>query len=136
MKHNLVATMLLLFSAAVAVNAQNVTAERPMKVRVSYQALDTFAVKKVLPSTPCSNEANHEEGTVRIAVLVDSDGTIKTARRDSGDPVLADCAIAAIRQWQFRPYILNNTPVQIESSIVVKFSKGRSEVVPGNTDNR
>jgi periplasmic protein TonB len=125
------AAIVLLFSACIAANAQNLAPQKPRRIRVSERLLDTVAVKKVLPSTPCSKDAEHEKGVVTIAVLGDYDGKVKSASLLSGDSVLADCAILAIQQWEFKPYLINDNPVQVESRIVMKFSKERAEIVFG-----
>jgi protein TonB len=65
---------------------------------------------------------------VTIGVLVDYDGTVKSTSPVSGDPVLADVATRAIMQWQFKPFIINGEAVEVESCIVMKFSKKRAEV--------
>jgi protein TonB len=39
----------------------------------------------------------------------------------SGDAVLAHAAIDAVRQWKYRPFLLNDEPVQIETQITIKF---------------
>lgn len=91
-----------------------------------------IVLKKVLPRPPWSGEPAHEKGVVAIAVLVDYDGTLKSTSSISGDPVLADVAAHAIHQWQFKPFVLNGEPVQVESRIVMKFSKKRADVVPGD----
>lgn len=66
-----------------------------------------------------------------VGVLVDYDGTVKSTSPISGDPVLADVATRAIKQWQFKPFIINGEAVQVESRIVMKFSKKRAEVALG-----
>jgi outer membrane biosynthesis protein TonB len=48
-----------------------------------------------------------------------------------GDPVLGDVAENAVKQWQFRPFMLNGEPVQVDSRIAMKFTKKRAEVVVG-----
>jgi len=115
--------------------AQDVPAEKPKpqpvdkRIRVSEGVLDNIVLKKVLPRPPWSNDKAHEKGVVTISVLVDYDGTLKSTSLISGDPVLADVATHAIKQWQFKPYVVNGEPVRVESRIVMKFSKKRADVV-------
>jgi beta-lactamase class A len=108
------------------------SSEKPTRIRVSEGVLDGIVVKKVLPTLPCSKDGAHDKGLVTTAVLVDYDGTVKTASPMSGEPELANCAIVAIKQWQFKPYFINNAPVQVESRVVLKFSKKRVEAVVGD----
>jgi periplasmic protein TonB len=123
--------MLLLFAASTATQGQIVAPQAPMRIRVSERVLDGIALKKILPSAPCSADTEHEKGIVTIAVLIDYDGKVKSASRLSGDPVLAACAIPAVQQWQFKPYVINGNPVQVESRVVMKFSKKHVQIVLG-----
>ncbi len=126
-----ITAIVLLFAACIAAHGQSIAPQKATRIRVSERVLDGVVLKKVLPSTPCSKDPEHEKGLVTIAVLVDYDGTVKNASLKSGDAVLADCAIAAVRQWQFKPSRINNDPVQVESRVVMKFSKKRVELVLG-----
>ena len=101
------------------------------RIRVSERVLDDMALKRVLPKPPWSNEKGHETGEVTVAVLVDYDGKVKSTRVTAGDPVLGDVAGNAVKQWLFKPFILNGEPVQMDSQVVMKFSKKRAEVVIG-----
>jgi protein TonB len=54
--------------------------------------------------------------------MISKAGTIENLRLVSGHPLLAGAAIEAVRQWRYRPYILNNEPVEVETQITVNFS--------------
>ena len=125
------AAIVLLISACNTANAQNHTLLKPTRIRVSARALDGIAIKRVLPNTPCGNDEEHENGVVTIAVVVDYDGKVKDTSLLSGDPILASCAVPAIQQWLFKPYVLNADPVQVESRIVMKFSNNHAQIVLG-----
>ncbi len=99
------------------------------RIRVSTRVMDSLISKRVLPQPPWSNSKGHEKGMVTVAVLVGYDGTVRGTSTVSGDPVLAAVAANAIKQWQYRPYIINGEPVQVESRVMVKFSKNSAEVV-------
>jgi TonB family protein len=126
--------IVLLFAGVCAAVGQNVVAEQPTRIRVSERVLYGLASKKVLPIPPyppCSKDSEHKQGVVTVAVLVDSDGRVRTASLMQGDPVLGDCATAAVREWQFKPYLINENPVQVESRVVMRFSKKRVELLLG-----
>jgi hypothetical protein len=131
MKTSTAFSLLFLLAASITVPGQSGVPQIPMRVRVSERVLDGVAVKRVLPSIPCSTDIGHEKGVVTIAVLVDYDGKVKSASRIAGDPVLADCAIPAVQQWEFKPYFIHDKPVQVESRVVMKFSKKRVQIVLG-----
>jgi hypothetical protein len=131
---NAIASLLMIIAVAISPLGQNVPAQKPpsnKRIRVSERVLDNIVLKKVLPQPPWSNDKAHEKGEVTISVLVDYDGTVKSTSLRSGDPILADVATHSIKQWQFKPYVVNDEPVQVESRIVMKFNKKRADVVLG-----
>jgi protein TonB len=54
--------------------------------------------------------------------VISKQGTIEGLRVVSGHPMLASAAIDAVSQWRYRPYVLNNEPVEVETQITVNFS--------------
>jgi periplasmic protein TonB len=130
MKSGLVIASLLL---VLPVTAQNpgTPAQKPTKIRVSERVLDSVVVKKVLPTVPCGTDPKQQNGAVTIAVVISKEGKVQSTSPLAGDPVLAECAMQAIQQWEFRPYLINGTAVQVESRVVLKFSKKKVEEDPG-----
>lgn len=129
----LIVSAILTCSCLFAQNPATDTSPTPQhvdkRIRVSERVLNDMASKRVLPQPPWSKENGHEKGEVTIGVLVDYDGTVKRTHVMSGDPVLGDVAEDAVKQWQFRPFTLNGEPVQVDSRVVIKFSKKHAEVV-------
>ena len=63
--------------------------------------------------------------TGRAVVLqaeISKDGTIQNLQLISGHPMLAPAAIEAVKQWRYKPYLLNGEPVAVETQVVVNFS--------------
>ena len=69
-------------------------------------------VDPVYSSTP--------RGTIRIAVIVGKDGHVRSATLTEGDPLLADAALKAVRQWVYRPTVSNWEPVEVRSEVLLK----------------
>jgi len=111
--------MLLLVTVPSTSQGQSVSPQTPMRIRVSERVLDGVTVKKVLQSTPCSTDSEHEKGVVTIAVLVDYDGKVKSASRLSGDPILTELNCLAISQ---KPPLAVYTP--LARPAVITFSVG------------
>ena len=57
-----------------------------------------------------------------LQAVISKQGTIENLRVLAGHPMLVPAAIEAVRQWRYRPYILNNEPVEVETQITVNFS--------------
>jgi protein TonB len=62
------------------------------------------------------------QGSVLLQAEISKDGSIQNLRLISGHPMLAPAAIEAVKQWKYRPYILNGEPVEVETQITVNFT--------------
>ncbi len=90
-------------------------------VRLSHMS-EGDLVRKVLPTYPPMARSARIQGTVVLQAMISKLGTIENLQLLSGHPLLAPAAIDAVRQWRYRPYILNNEPVEVETQITVNFS--------------
>jgi len=63
----------------------------------------------------------HKEGLVELLATVSKEGRISNIKVVSGDSMLTSAAIEAVRQWQYRPYLLNGQPLEVETQITVSF---------------
>jgi TonB family protein len=86
---------------------------------------DDVAVKsldhKVAPIYPNEARANRIQGTVVLHVVIGTDGSIKQTEPVSGDPVLAEAATVAVRQWKYKPTLLNAKSVEVDTIVKVDF---------------
>jgi protein TonB len=57
-----------------------------------------------------------------MRVTVDKEGNVANIQLISGHPILAPAAIDAVKQWKYRPYLLNGMPVEIETQVTVNFT--------------
>src|SRR5207237_4911640 len=62
------------------------------------------------------------QGRVVLTAIIGRSGEIETLLVKSGQPLLARAAEAAVKQWRYRPYILNGEAVEVETQIIVDFS--------------
>jgi periplasmic protein TonB len=65
------------------------------------------------------------QGEVRLHAIIARDGTIQSLSVSGGQPILAQAALEAVRQWRYRPYLLNGKAVEVETFITVNFRKDR-----------
>ena len=82
------------------------------------------ATKKVMPVYPDLARQARLEGTVRLHTLIDTDGNVVEVTYVSGPAMLVQAAIDAVKQWEFRPTILNGVPVQVECVLAIDFRLG------------
>ena len=81
-------------------------------------------IRKVQPTYPPLARAARIQGTVVLQAVISKEGGIENLRVLAGHPMLVPAAIEAVRQWRYRPYILNNEPVEVETQITVNFALG------------
>lgn len=82
-------------------------------------------VHRVEPVYPRMAILANMQGEVRLHALIARDGTIQSLSVSSGPPILTQAALDAVRQWRYRPYILNGQAVEVETFITVNFRKER-----------
>ena len=78
-------------------------------------------ISRVQPVYPVMAKATHTEGTVVLHAIIGRDGRIENLRVVSGHALLNQAALEAVGQWKFRPYILNGSPIEVETQIMVNF---------------
>ena len=79
-------------------------------------------VRKILPIYPPLARSARLQGQVVLQAAISKQGTIENLKVLAGHPMLVPAAIEAVRQWRYRPYILNSEPVEVETQITVNFS--------------
>ncbi len=89
-------------------------------LRVSHWAEGNI-IYRVQPSYPPIARLARVQGTVELRAIISKAGTIENLIAVSGHPMLVKSAIEAVRQWRYRPYLLNNEPLEVETEITVNF---------------
>ncbi|HUE52459.1 MAG TPA: energy transducer TonB [Terriglobales bacterium] len=94
----------------------------PQRVRVSQGVTQGLLLRKVQPAYPPLARQARIQGSVLLQAEISKDGSIENLHLISGHPMLAPAAIEAVKQWKYRPYILNGEPVEVDTQITVIFS--------------
>ena len=94
----------------------------PQRVRVSQGVTQGLLIKRIQPAYPPLARQARIQGTVLLQAEISKNGDIENLRLISGHPMLAPAAIEAVKQWKYRPYILNGEPVEGETQITVNFT--------------
>jgi periplasmic protein TonB len=94
----------------------------PQRVRVSQGVTQGLIIRKVQPAYPPLARQARIQGPVVLQAEIGKDGSIQNLRLISGHPMLAPAAIEAIKQWKYKPYILNGEPVEVETTITFNFT--------------
>jgi TonB family protein len=94
----------------------------PGTIRISQGVSQGLLVKKVQPIYPAIARQLHRQGSVQLLATIDKSGNTAKVQILTGDPMLARSASDAVKQWKYRPYLLNGSPVEIETQINVIFN--------------
>ena len=76
-------------------------------------------VKRVSPKL--SGDAVHVRGVVALRANIDKEGNVENLQVISGHPMLIPPAIDAVRQWKYKPFMINGYAVRVETTIHVSF---------------
>jgi protein TonB len=93
----------------------------PQKLRVSSGVAEGNKIHDVTPTYPQMARVAHIQGDVLLQATISKTGIIENLRGVSGHPILIQAAMEAVKQWKYKPYILNGEPVEVETTIKVQF---------------
>jgi len=91
-------------------------------VRISQGVTKGLLIHRVEPTYPMLAKQARVQGEVVLSAIINTNGEIQNLQLVSGHPMLVPEAIAAVRQWRYKPYLLNGQPVEVETTITVIFS--------------
>ena len=93
----------------------------PQKLKVSQGVSQGLLIKSVDPVYPALARQMRIQGAVELMANIGADGSITSVKLLSGDSILAQAAITAVKQWKYKPYYLDDQPVAIQTQITMKF---------------
>jgi TonB family protein len=111
-------------STAMAQEAQRDEPQPPKIIRKSGGVFQASATNRVEPVYPPLAKAARVSGAVVVEVTLDEEGNVISARALSGHPLLKDAAVAAARDWRFKPTTLTGVPVRVIGTITFNFYLG------------
>ena len=101
-----------------------VQAAVPKKVNISAGVAVGMLIQKTQPNYPPIAKAARVSGTVVLQATISKTGAIENLHVMSGPAMLQQAALDAVRTWRYRPYLLNNEPVEVETTVNVIFTLG------------
>jgi protein TonB len=104
--------------------APPVKAAVPKKVNISSGVAAGMLLQKTQPVYPPIAKAARVQGTVVLQAKISKTGSIDDLRVISGPAMLQQAALDAVKSWRYRPYLLNNEPVEVETTVNVIFTLG------------
>lgn len=94
----------------------------PSSIRVGGNVQSANLVNKVRPLYPPEAKQARIQGTVKFNVVIAADGTVKNIDVISGHPLLVQSALDAVKQWVYKPTLLNGNPVEVITVVDVNFT--------------
>jgi periplasmic protein TonB len=91
------------------------------RIRISQGVIQGMIVTKIPPIYPKIAITARISGVVLLHAIISKEGAITELQAVSGHPVLIPAAIDAVKQWRYRPYLLNGVPVEVETYVTVTF---------------
>jgi periplasmic protein TonB len=108
-------------SGIMSTTAANLPRQAPQQLKVSQGVSQGLLIKSVEPVYPPLARQMRIQGAVELLANIGKDGSITSVKLLSGDSVLSRAAIDAVKQWKYKPYYLDDQPVEIQTQVTVKF---------------
>lgn len=93
----------------------------PSTQRISQGVSDGLLIKRVQPIYPQQAMQMHTQGKVALQATIAKDGSVRNVKVVSGPAILARAATEAVRQWKYKPYMLNGEPIEVQTDVNINF---------------
>lgn len=93
----------------------------PSQQPVDSKVIEGRLTHRVEPEYPLMAKVGHIQGVVILAATIGKDGRLHNLKALCGHPILIDASMEAIKQWRYRPYMVNGEPVDLETTIKTEF---------------
>jgi protein TonB len=94
----------------------------PSRIRVGGNVQAAMAIRAPKPAYPPLAKQARIQGVVRLNAIIGKDGSIQDLKAASGHPLLVPSALEAVKQWLYKPTLLNGEPVEVVTVIDVNFT--------------
>ncbi len=103
----------------------NAPSKAPKQLSVSADVMAENLLNKVMPQYPAAAKKARIQGTVVLSALIGKDGNVQSLRVLSGPAELQQSSLDAVRQWTYKPYLLNGDPIEVKTTVNVVYSLGK-----------
>jgi TonB family protein len=107
---------------AVAPMVGLVSSEGPQRIRVGGNVQAAMAISAPKPLYPPEAKQARIQGVVRMNVIIGKDGTVQNLQVASGPPELVEASTEAVRQWVYKPTLLNGNPVEVATVVDINYT--------------
>jgi TonB family protein len=93
----------------------------PKNLRLSAGVAEGNLIHRVEPAYPQMARIAHVQGDVVLQFLIGKDGAVENLHVVSGHAILIQAAMDAVKQWKYKPFLLNGELVEVETTVTLKF---------------
>lgn len=108
--------------AAAAVETPTPSKIIPTRIQLPGKLTSASIITRTTPLYPLQARASQAQGDVLLHAIIDKEGKISDLQVLSGDDLLAQSALVAVRQWRYKPMLYNGEPTEVDTTITVTFS--------------
>jgi protein TonB len=90
-------------------------------VSLSPAAAESSLIHRVEPEYPEAARDQQLQGAVVLDIHIGQDGAVEDVKLVSGEPLLADAAVAAVKQWRFQPRSIDGAPAEMQTTVTLNF---------------
>lgn len=95
---------------------------KPVRIRFGTSVAMSQLIRQVNPVRSQEARQKHLQGTVLLHIVIDRDGSVAHVDPVSGPQELLSESLDAVRQWLFKPTLLNGDPVEVDTTVTINFS--------------
>ena len=97
---------------------------RVKKVAVASGVMEGNILSRQTPVYPPEAKKKHEQGMCTLGATISKEGAIKSLKivKSAGSKDLDRSALTAVKQWRYKPYLLNGDPVEVQTTINVTYT--------------
>jgi protein TonB len=96
----------------------------PQRVKQGGNVTAASILTQTRPLYPPLARQARIQGSVVLHAIIDKDGKVAQLEVISGHPLLVQSALDAVKQWRYKPTLLNGDPVEVDTTITVTFTMG------------
>jgi len=96
----------------------------PTRVKQGGNVTAASILNQTRPVYPALARQARIQGNVVLHAIIDKDGKVAQLEVISGHPLLVQSALDAVKQWRYKPTLLNGDPVEVDTTITVTFTMG------------
>ncbi len=99
-------------------------AAAPARIKQGGAVTAASIITQTRPVYPPLARQARIQGVVVLHAIIDKDGKVAQLEVVSGHPLLVQSALDAVKQWRYKPTLLNGDPVEVDTTIQVTFAMG------------